>query len=199
MNGAEIDRCLESDFSTWFKNYAQDASLVLNEYVRDLASGPLRSVRSVPIYYVNGYKFHTRTYGANKSTFNSGVCIKGSNYSETSNDYFGILDEILIIEYPRLPIKKTALFKCEWFDPIINVGTRVHQCYNIVKIKIRSPFFQAPQRSPEQTSQRSPDQAPHRSPDEAPQRSPDQALHQTQHRVAHTRVDTPEHTRAGTT
>ncbi|KAK1370787.1 hypothetical protein POM88_036879 [Heracleum sosnowskyi] len=138
MNGAEIDRCLESDFSTWFKNYAQDASLVLNEYVRDLASGPLRSVRSVLIYYVNGYKFHTRTYGANKSTFNSGI-------------------------------------------------------------KMRSPFFQAPQRSPEQTSQRSPDQAPHRSPDQAPQRSPDQALHQTQHHVAHTRVDTPEHTRAGTT
>ncbi|KAK1369544.1 hypothetical protein POM88_035636 [Heracleum sosnowskyi] len=137
MNGAEIDRCLESDFATWFKHYAQDASLVLNEYVRDLASGPLRSVRSVPIYYVNGYKFHTRTYGANKSTFNSGVCIKGSNYSETSNDYFGILDEILIIEYPRLPIKKTALFKCEWFDPTINVGTRVHQRYNIVEINRR--------------------------------------------------------------
>ncbi|KAK1368586.1 hypothetical protein POM88_034678 [Heracleum sosnowskyi] len=111
INGAEIDKCLESDFAMWFKLYAQNTSLVPNEFVRDLASGPLRSVRSVPVYYVNGYKFHTRTYGANKSTFNSGVCIKGSNYSETSNDYFGILEEILIIEYPRRSIKRTALFK----------------------------------------------------------------------------------------
>ncbi|KAK1404067.1 hypothetical protein POM88_003672 [Heracleum sosnowskyi] len=134
INGAEIDKCLESNFSTWFRHYAQDASLVPNEFVQDLASGPLRSIGSVPIYYVNGYKFHTRTYGATKSTFNSGVCIKGSNYSESSNDYFGMLDEILIIEYPRFPIKRTALFKCEWFDPTLNTGTRVHQRYNIVEV-----------------------------------------------------------------
>ncbi|KAK1393458.1 DUF4216 domain-containing protein [Heracleum sosnowskyi] len=137
INGAEIDKCLESNFATWFRHYAQDASLVPNEFVQDLASGPLRSVRSVPIYYVNGYKFHTRTYRATKSTFNSGVCIKGSNYSESSNDYFGILDEILIIEYPRFPIKRTSLFKCEWFDPTLNTGTRVHQRYNIVEVHRR--------------------------------------------------------------
>ncbi|KAK1389981.1 DUF4216 domain-containing protein [Heracleum sosnowskyi] len=137
INGAEIDKCLERDFAMWFKLYAQNASLVPNEFVRDLASGPLRSVRSVPIYFVNGYKFHTRKYGANKSTFNSGVCIKGLNYSEASNDYFGILEEILIIEYPRFPTKKTALFKCEWFDPTLNVGTRIHQRYNIVEVNCR--------------------------------------------------------------
>ncbi|KAK1388315.1 DUF4216 domain-containing protein [Heracleum sosnowskyi] len=134
MNGAEVDRCLESDFVMWFKHYAEDVSLVSNDYVRDLVSGPLHSVRSVQIYYVNGYKFHTKTYGASKSTFNSGLCIKGSNYNEASNDYFGILYEILIIEYPRRPIKKTVLFKCEWFDPTPNVGTRVHQRYNIVEV-----------------------------------------------------------------
>ena len=108
--------------------------MVPNEFIPDLASGPLRSVRSVPIYYVNRYKFHTRKYGINKSTFNSGVCIKGSNYNETSHDYFGIMEEILSIEYPRLPIKKTALFKCEWFDPTSLIGTRIHQRYNIVEV-----------------------------------------------------------------
>ncbi|KAK1401059.1 hypothetical protein POM88_000665 [Heracleum sosnowskyi] len=66
INGAKIDKCLERDFSMWFILYAQNASLIPNEIVRDLASGPLRSVRSVPIYYVNGYKFHTQKYGANK-------------------------------------------------------------------------------------------------------------------------------------
>ncbi|KAK1373881.1 hypothetical protein POM88_030074 [Heracleum sosnowskyi] len=110
INGAEIDKCLESDFAMWFKLYAQNTSLVPNEFVRDLASGPLRSVRSVPVYY-------------------------GSNYSETSNDYFGILEEILLIEYPRHSIKKTALFKCEWFDPTLNAGTKIHQRYNIVETR----------------------------------------------------------------
>ena len=125
--------------------------MVPNEFIRDLASGPLRSVKSVPIYYVNGYKFHTRKYGINKSTFNSGVCIKGSNYNETSHDFFGIIEEILIIEYPRLPIKKTALFKCEWFDPTSTTGTKIHQRYNIVevnqkkKLNLYEPFILAMQ------------------------------------------------------
>lgn len=47
-------------------------------------------------------------YGANRSTFNSGVCIKESNCIETANDYFGVIEEILIIEYPRLPLKKNS-------------------------------------------------------------------------------------------
>ncbi|KAK1375606.1 hypothetical protein POM88_031799 [Heracleum sosnowskyi] len=137
ITSVEVDRCLESNFATWFKHYAQDPSLVPNEYIRDISFGPLRSVKSVPIYYVNGYKFHTREYGADKSTFNSGVCIKGSNFSETFNDYFGIVEEILIVEYPRFPAKKTVLFKCEWFDPTINVGTRIHPRYNIVEVNKR--------------------------------------------------------------
>ncbi|KAK1398076.1 DUF4216 domain-containing protein [Heracleum sosnowskyi] len=151
VSGVEIDKCLESKFSLWFKDYAQNASLVPNEFVRDLASGPLRSVKSVPIYFVNGYKFHTRKYGASKSTFNSGVCIKGTNYTEMANDYFGIIEEILILEYPRLPIKRTVLFKCEWFDPTPNVGTRAHRRYNIVevnqkkKLNLYEPFILAMQ------------------------------------------------------
>ncbi|KAK1358973.1 hypothetical protein POM88_043447 [Heracleum sosnowskyi] len=137
ITSVEVDRCLESDFAIWFKHYAQDPSLVPNEYIRDIPFGPLRSVKSVPIYYVNGYKFHTREYGADRSTFNSGVCIKGSNFSETFSDYFGIVEEILIVEYHRFPAKKTVLFKCEWFDPTINVGTRIHPRYNIVEVNKR--------------------------------------------------------------
>ena len=116
---------------------AQNTPVVPNEVLRDLASGPLRSAKSVPVYFVNGYKFHTRKYGANKSTFNSGVCIKGSNYTESANDYFGIIEEILIIEYPRLPIKRTVLFKCDWFDPTPNVGTKIHERYNMVEVNQR--------------------------------------------------------------
>lgn len=55
------------------------------------------------------------------------------NYSETSNDYFRIIKEILIIEYHCLPIKRTMLFKCDCFDPTSN-GTGVHKRYNIVEV-----------------------------------------------------------------
>ena len=95
---------------------------------------------SVPVYFVNGFKFHTSTYGSHRSTYNSGVCVKGSNYSDYSNDFYGILDEILILEYPRLPIKRTVLFKCSWFDPTPNVGMRKHPSCNLVEVNKRRKF-----------------------------------------------------------
>ncbi|KAK1379848.1 hypothetical protein POM88_026592 [Heracleum sosnowskyi] len=45
ITSVEVDRCLESTFAIWFKHYAQDPSLVLNEYIRDISFGPLRSVK----------------------------------------------------------------------------------------------------------------------------------------------------------
>ena len=86
------------------------------------------------MYFVNGYKFHTESHGSMRSTSNSGVCIKGTNYSETESDYNGRLIEILQLEYPRLPIKRTILFKCNWFDPTVNVGMKVHKQYFLVDV-----------------------------------------------------------------
>ena len=69
-----------------------------------------------------------------RSTSNSRVCIKGTNYSETENDYYGRLIEILQLEYPRLPIKRTMLFKCNWFDPTVNVGLNIHKQYFLADV-----------------------------------------------------------------
>ena len=60
-----------------------------NDFLKSLAEGPLKIVDSVPVYFVNGFKFHTTTYGSHRSTYNSGVCVKGSNYNEDSNDFYG--------------------------------------------------------------------------------------------------------------
>ncbi|KAK1373885.1 hypothetical protein POM88_030078 [Heracleum sosnowskyi] len=100
--------------------------------------------------YKCGWKKRRRAHGVGKTrylddreytTANNYVlfnCPEVAPYiDETSNDYFGILEEILIIEYPRRPIKKTTLFKCEWFDPTLNVGTKIHQRYNIVESSTR--------------------------------------------------------------
>ena len=89
------------------------------------------------MYFVNGYKFHTESHGSMRSTSNSGVCIEGTNFSETESDYYGKLIEILQLEYPRLPIKRTILFKCNWFDPTVNVGMKVHKQYFLVDVNLK--------------------------------------------------------------
>ena len=71
---------------------------------------------------------------------NSGVCIKGSNYSASETDFYGRLVEIIQLEYPALPIKRTILFKCEWFDPTPNLGTRIHQQYNLVDVHSKKSY-----------------------------------------------------------
>jgi len=73
-----------------------------------------------------------------RASNNSGVCIKGTNYSADENDYYGVLTEILELEYKgSTPIKRTVLFKCEWFDPTPNVGMKIHPQYKLVDINHR--------------------------------------------------------------
>lgn len=112
---------------------------ISNNYIQDLAKGPLRSVRSYHGYFVNGYKFHTIGHGSSKSTMNSGVCIKGSNLSVDESDYYGQLVDVIEVEYPGLPIKRIVLFKCDWFDPTES-GTKVHGEYKLVEINHRRRF-----------------------------------------------------------
>ena len=38
------------------------------------------------------------------------------------------------LEYPRLPIKRTILFKSNWFDPTVNVGMKVYKQYFLVNV-----------------------------------------------------------------
>ena len=103
-----------------------------NNFISDVAKGPLRTVKSYSVYFINGFKYHTQSHGNNRATTNSGVCIKGELM-----DYYGKITEILEIEYPALPIKHCVLFKCEWFDPTPNVGIKVNCAYNLVKINQR--------------------------------------------------------------
>lgn len=71
---------------------------------------------------------------------NSGVCIKGSSHSANDIYYYDRLTEILQLEYPALPIKRTMLFKCSWFDLTPKHGTRVHAQYNLVDVNKRRTF-----------------------------------------------------------
>nr|GMC63030.1 uncharacterized protein LOC109179592 [Ipomoea batatas] len=102
-------------------------------------SQPNISSTTIDGYYVNGFKFHTIGYGGIKETMNSGVCIKGINYSIDESDYYGRLVEVVQVEYPGLPVKRTILFKCEWFDPT-TVGMKVHSQYKLVEVNHKRRF-----------------------------------------------------------
>lgn len=99
-----------------------------------LAWRPKRLVKSWPIYTVNGYKFHTKTWSEGMQSYNYGVCVRGTN-GELEDDFFGILSDIIELEYPGMPTKKLVVFKCDWFDNTPNRGTRVDRQYGIVEVK----------------------------------------------------------------
>ncbi|XP_050207755.1 uncharacterized protein LOC126657155 [Mercurialis annua] len=131
----EIIVKLEREFPEWFQRYAQcPSNRVTNPYISSLAQGPLRQVKSFLGYIVNGFKFRTQASGENQDTMNSGVCVKGSLYGPEESDFYGILTDVIELEYPAMPIKKTVLFKCDWFDPTNGVGMTMHSQYNIVDV-----------------------------------------------------------------
>ena len=47
-----------------------------------------------------------------KSTMNSSVSIWLSNGDSSEDDFYGLLDEIIEIEYPRPLMMRVVLFKC---------------------------------------------------------------------------------------
>ncbi|XP_058001219.1 uncharacterized protein LOC131179167 [Hevea brasiliensis] len=141
INDKQVDEKLEREFDKWFNKYVHNPSNnISSQFLKDLSKGPLRSVMCYNSYVVNGYKFHTKGYGSHRATMNSGVCIKGTNYSTNESDYYGQLIEVLRLEYPGLPIKRTVLFKCDWFDPTPNVGTKIHPKYKLVDINHKRSF-----------------------------------------------------------
>lgn len=98
---------------------------IQNKFIRDLSQGPICRVSTYSGYFINGYRFHTVGYGGSKATSNSGVCIKGTNYITNESDYYGILEEVVQLDYPGLPEKHVVVFKCSWFDPS-HLGTKIN-------------------------------------------------------------------------
>ncbi|CAH9124015.1 unnamed protein product [Cuscuta epithymum] len=147
LSDVQINKDLEKHFASWFYEY-ECKNHIGNNFIRCLAQGPLIHIKLYPVYFINGFRYHTEAHSTGKSTMNSGVCVSGS-----SCDYFGILQEIIELEYPESPMKKTVLFKCEWFDPTPNIGTKVHKKYNLVEINYKrrlqkyEPFVLAMQAS----------------------------------------------------
>ncbi|XP_038687493.1 uncharacterized protein LOC119986872 [Tripterygium wilfordii] len=141
LNDDEVDYQIEKGFASWFRQYVYDPqNRITNELIRDVSRGPLRRVEIWNTYYVNGYKFDTDARSEGKSTINNGVCMPGTDFGQSEYVYYGILKEIVHLDFLGLPIKKIILFNCEWFDPTANRGTRIHKQYGLVDVKHRGRY-----------------------------------------------------------
>ena len=81
-----------------------------------LAQLPLRKVTCWSAFRVNGFLFHTQKRCEGKKSYNCGVCVKGSGEGGFEDDYYGILQEVIRVEYLGEPFKQCTLFSCDWFD-----------------------------------------------------------------------------------
>ncbi|XP_060169194.1 uncharacterized protein LOC132600090 [Lycium barbarum] len=91
-------------------------------------------VYSMDKYVVNGFKFTTEERSKHTKTNNSGVWVKGGDGNQAGVDYYGVIKEILELEYSGGGKKRIVLFRCKWFDPTPNRGTRVLKQYNIIEV-----------------------------------------------------------------
>ena len=114
---------------------------MLDKGLKHLAFGPKRKVNTYPIYFVNGYKFNTKEYGAEKLTNNTGVFVKGSDDPNNHiNDFYGVLTQILQLTYFTRPVEDVYLFRCNWFSNVPGSGINVHPKYNLIEIKHTSRY-----------------------------------------------------------
>ena len=75
-------------------------------------------------FIINGFRFHTKSHVRFRKTQNSGVVVissiisydsaRDSNPVEGNVDYFGIINDIIELDYYRK--WKIVLFRCDWAD-----------------------------------------------------------------------------------
>ena len=64
---------------------------------------------------------------------NSGVCVQG-DAGEGESDWYGVIKEILELEYVGEPMKTIVLFNCEWYNPTRSSRTLKHNHYKVTKV-----------------------------------------------------------------
>ncbi|GKA84414.1 transposon, En/Spm-like, transposase-associated domain protein [Tanacetum coccineum] len=134
IEDGELDRRREALFASWFNTNVMLASDGSNAHLKCLAQFSSTNVICCKGYLINGYKFHTQTTYGGRVTQNSGVCVKGVVSDQHESDYYGLLDEIIEVEYDSdLGRCVVVLFKCTWFDPV--QGVKVDKKNGMVDIK----------------------------------------------------------------
>ncbi|XP_065878103.1 uncharacterized protein [Euphorbia lathyris] len=126
-----IQSDVDKNFANWFSDFSKH-NAIENRCVANLAQKPSRTVMLFDVYFVNGYRFHTTSHSGERSTSNNSISVYGDGF-----EYFGVIDEIIQVSYPGVPVQKTVMFKCNWYDPTPNFGIRVHDRYDIVEVNTK--------------------------------------------------------------
>lgn len=69
-------------------------------------------------------------------TYNAGVCVR----DEDSTEYYGVLREIIQLQYPGSEDNTVILFNCKWFNSVSNRGIRRHPQYGIIEINVKEDY-----------------------------------------------------------
>ena len=94
--------------------------LGITKKVQALAAKPSRCGVRYSGYIIKGFRFHTMSREAARSTQNSGVV----NIAEDGVNYYGRLSDIIELTYNDY---KVVLFKCDWYDVHHRAGLRKDQ------------------------------------------------------------------------
>ena len=109
-----------------------------------LAHGPRFMALSYTKYQVNGFLFSTKMYEDRMVTQDSGVCMKAitkfrasgkdKNYKEAETTYYGVIQQILELDYTDF---KQTVFYCDWVkvEDKIN-GCKIDPASNLIMINL---------------------------------------------------------------
>ncbi|KAA0052037.1 CACTA en-spm transposon protein [Cucumis melo var. makuwa] len=114
-----------SGIETCFTRDEQNDDSILEDKVIDINEHFLIGSR-LRTCIVGGIRFHTLEYDSRHTTQNSGVMVvgEGSGGGSSDNNFYGVLDEVLHIQYP---LRRCAwLVKCRWVDIDKNKNFRTH-------------------------------------------------------------------------
>ncbi|KAK1604788.1 hypothetical protein QYE76_028461 [Lolium multiflorum] len=121
----DIEETVQREFAGWFANHVRQLDNA-SEDLKSLAAGPDRRVVVYAGCNVKGARFRTLTRDKDLKTQNSGVATKGSFGDADETDYYGVLQEVLELQYGtnKHGDRSVYLFRCDWFD-LASKGSKI--------------------------------------------------------------------------
>ena len=96
------------------------------KWFEEIVDGPLSLAMSSPAYFTRGYAFKVSREGA--PTVNSGIAVQAGDMS-----YYGVLKEVLEVQYSGTINLKCILFLCDWYNPQSGIGVR-HTKFGVTEV-----------------------------------------------------------------
>lgn len=121
LTHSEVDILINRSFADWLEQKVlQNSGAYIDEKIRALAAKPNKYAVCYSGYIINGFRFHTMSREAGRSTQNSGVV----NIAEDGVNYYGRLSDVVELSYGNY---KVVLFRCDWYDVHHKAGLKTDE------------------------------------------------------------------------